>query len=615
MYAQRDAQALWSYWASEGHFLSEHCLLLTDASAAIDQPTSAPDRDTIENTIESVCQRLQPDDVLWCFFSGYGVRFQGRDYLMPIDGDPRQVPATGIPVESLFATLRAASSKNIVLALDINRSQGLLDGEGVGQETIALANQFGIPTLLSCPPHQFSHETLALRQGLFTAALLEGLRFHGCATVGQLGHYLSDRLPELSDHHCRPRQDAVAIVPPAQQHLLLVPEQALVMAGVPYAQVSTPNAPAPVSAGIGIPSARPVEHKTYPNGSHPDTRPPLINTPHINGNGAAVNSNSTATSPVSNGATDHAAGDESDSLFWKRWRPWLIGAIAFLIVAVLLQNRDTFSNEPLPQPSPTTGAAPGSSTTSPATTNPATPNPVTTNPVLPTGSNLTAQTFNPPDTTSDAAAPTEDGDSTPLGESPQPDPTTGEVVAPSPEPLIDPPNPTTTVTPGQNSALQQTNQALLLQARASLSRPRALSATNQASDFSTAIQIASRIKAGEPYYAEAQQDIDRWSQIILELARSRASQPNQGSALVAAQNYSAAIRAAGLVPTNRTQLRATAEQYATQWSQMILNLANARAREGRLDVAIRTAQLVPRNTPSYAAAEQAIAQWESQLYY
>ncbi|MDX2216190.1 MAG: caspase family protein [Oculatellaceae cyanobacterium bins.114] len=600
MYAQRDAQALWSYWASEGHFPPEQCLLLTDASVTIDQSTHEPDRDTIENTIDFVCQQLQPDDVFWCFFSGYGVRFQGRDYLMPIDGDPRQVPITGIPIESLFATLRTAPSKNIVLVLDINRSQGVLDGEGVGHEAIALANQFGIPLLLSCPPHQFSHETLALRQGLFTAALLEGLRFQGCATMGQLAHYVSDRLPELSEHHCRPRQDSVAIVPAAKQHLLLVPEQALVMAGVAYSAN-----PSPTQTQGGVPREGVLDYKTYPNGSGGGTAP-ILNTPYPNGNGLGNGNSNPSGAPVTlDPVAETSPSDETDTLFWKRWRPWVIGAIALLILAVLLQNRNTLSNDPLPEPSPTSSVVPSPSATTSDTTNPA----------LPNGSNLTAQTFNPPGTPSDPVAPTENPDSNQIDASPQPDPMTAEGVAPAPEGVTIPPDPVATIAPTQNTALQQTNQALLLQARASLSRPRALSATNQASDFSTAIQIASRIKPGEPFYPEAQQDIDRWSQIILELAKSRASQPNQGSALIAAQNYSAAIRAAGLVPASRTQLHATAQQYMAQWSQGMMNLANARAREGRLDVAIRTAQLVPNNAPSYTAATQAIAEWRAQLGY
>lgn len=645
MYAQRDAQALWSYWASEGRFPTEQCWLLTDALTASDSSAIIPDRDTIESTVEEVCRQLHPDDVLWCFFSGYGVRFEGHDYLMPIDGDPNQVALTGISVESLLKTLRSAPTNNIVLVLDMNRSQGILDGAGVGQETIALANQLGIPTLLASHPNQFSYETLALRQGLFTAAILEGLRFQGCATVSQLAAYVGDRLPELSEHHCRPRQDSVAIIPNSHQHLLLVPEQALVMSGVPYRSPGVETGSGASTAGVAP------DYKNYPN-QIPKPTPVNTESSYTGGNGFAPKEYALKDKvPVTPGGLDavgHASSpDDTDALFWRRWRPWILGAIAFLVLAVLLQNRDTFSNEPLPEASPTSSVTPNPlSSASPGATNPGT--------TLPTGSSLTAQTLNPEGAGANISS-AEEPDPTAIPDpnaQPQPNPLPEGVANPSPLPgdgsaVPSPsPNGSLPVSPGLQLAqvalrsqqyeeasrqlarvpteqrnenyvalLQQTNQGLLVQARASLSRPRALSATNQASDFSTAIQLASRIQPEQPLYAEAQQDIDRWSQIILELARSRASQPNRGSALIAAQNYSTAIRAAGLVPANRPQLYATAQQYIAQWSQTMMAIAQARASEGRLDVAIRTAQLVPRNAPSYGVAAQAIAQWEAQLGY
>jgi len=140
LYAQRDARELWNYWVSEGRFAPEHCLLLTDGLDA-DQSIPYPSRDTLASAIVQMCQQLQPDDVLWCFFSGYGVHFQGKDYLMPEEGNPTQVLETGIPLESVFTTLKAAPTNKIMLILDANRSQGALDVNGFGQETIALATQ------------------------------------------------------------------------------------------------------------------------------------------------------------------------------------------------------------------------------------------------------------------------------------------------------------------------------------------------------------------------------------------------------------------------------------------------------------------------------------------
>jgi hypothetical protein len=101
----------------------------------------------------------------------------------------------------------------------------------------------------------------------------------------------------------------------------------------------------------------------------------------------------------------------------------------------------------------------------------------------------------------------------------------------------------------------------------------------------------------------------------LELARSRASQPNQGSTQIAASHYHSAIAAARLVPSDQGETYASAQRAITHWSQTILNLAQARAREGRLNVAIQAAELIPPNTSAYNTAQEAIARWETQWGY
>jgi hypothetical protein len=162
------------------------------------------------------------------------------------------------------------------------------------------------------------------------------------------------------------------------------------------------------------------------------------------------------------------------------------------------------------------------------------------------------------------------------------------------------------------SLLEQANKGLLSDARTILSRSRDASAENQASDFADAIAKARQIKLGEPLFEEAHQDIDRWSRVILDMAQGRADRRNGSSTPTAANNYSAAIASAQLVPNDNPQIYAQAQQAIAQWSQLILDLANDRAQENNYDLAIKAAQLIPPNTPSYAAAQEAIAQWSAQ---
>jgi hypothetical protein len=161
--------------------------------------------------------------------------------------------------------------------------------------------------------------------------------------------------------------------------------------------------------------------------------------------------------------------------------------------------------------------------------------------------------------------------------------------------------------------LEQANRGILSEARTILSRSREASSENQASDFADAIAKARQIKLGQPLFEEAHIDIDRWSRIILDMAQGRADRKNGSSTPAAANNYSAAISSAQLVPNDNPQIYAQTQQAIAQWSQLILDLANDRAKDGNYDAAIKTAELIPQNTPSYAAAQEAIAQWNTRL--
>lgn len=625
LYAQRDAQAILRFWIEEAGLPSNHCLLFSDLSPSIEEHAVYPSQGNIRNAITRLCQQdLQAGDFLWCFFSGYGIRFQGQDYLMPIDGNPSQLPATGIPLTTLFELLHAAPTGNILLTLDMNRSQGSypnLNGTGgIGTQAIALAHQYGIPTILASEPDEFSHETLALRHGLFTAALLEGLRYQHCVTLEQLVQYLSDRLPELSEHHWRPQQHPLAIIAPEKRHLLLLPDQITStthISQLPAAELREQVVyPKGATSTLTLPAT-----EIRPNGSVPTTllpeptvpgqqvsdRPPVIRHP----NGTIPTEPAALPSEASTPSIgEDVTGTISDRLFWQRFRLWGGLLASILLASVLFRYRADFA-----------GIAPSS---------PIAQNPGATDAAL---QNLGAN--------SNAA----------IGQSPTRSPQSPAPTTPDPAALVLPPvpNPASTPLASSNPALEvaraslerrsygealqlldqvpqneqsdefkrlldQASMGVLKEARAAISRPRALSDVNQASDFNTAIQLARRIKPNHPHYEDAQQDMQRWSRIILELAASRAIQPNQGDTVIAAQNYVSAIKAAQLVPDDQGETFTTAQRLIARWSQNILSLAEARAKEGEINIAIQAASLIPPDAPTFDAAQQAIATWQPPLF-
>lgn len=588
---QRDAQALWQFLVNQADLPSNQCLLLTETSPLVTNQPTYPTRDHIWRWIETQNQTAQHSrNWRWFFFSGYGVSWQQADYLLPIDANPQDIPGTGIPARSLLTALKAQSGENLLVVLDINRSPGLQAGGPVGSEIVELARQMGIVLVLSSQLDQFSHEAAALGNGLFTAALLEALRYyHTDLTLDNLEHYLCDRLPELSQHHWRPIQTPLIVTPAG------INKQQLILPTAIDSQTFQQNL---VGSSMAFPSntTRWDADYNYENNSYNGTNGTAAPRPNsaVSAVETRTDNSVTPTPPAASNQTasipsamvpyiNQRSESANNNTPW--WKPLLIlggsAALVFalMIAAVVFRNRNAFTTNQITQ-TPVPGISP---TTSPV------------NPAL-TSSPLSAV---PPQT------------------SPQ-------------------------------TRLQE-NQAALDRARRLL-RP------NQASLFSKAIIEARSVKPGDPLYLQAQQDIQRWSSVILDLAQGRASEGN----------FSGAIAAAQLVPQDQTSMYADAQrminqwqilalqqqqnksiiqaaqeqiepyqassysraittlqqilpdqpgyteaqQLITQWSRTIYLIAQSRAARGEFQQAIQTAALVPTGSPSSEAAKTAIAKWQ-----
>lgn len=203
----------------------------------------------------------------------------------------------------------------------------------------------------------------------------------------------------------------------------------------------------------------------------------------------------------------------------------------------------------------------------------------------------------------------------------------------------------------QDANLSTDSQILLYEARASLG---GISASN----LSEAIAKASEIPPNDPLFIEAQQDIERWSWTILDIADGRALQDDYNGAIAAARlvpdfvtvtSQEAEIAIAQWEPlaqqlqVNEALLAAAkaliepgqassynkaidkarevlpdtpgyeeARRLIANWSDTIFNIALLRAERGNFSEAIRAAELVPPATPAYDRAQKAIADWKIQ---
>ncbi len=582
-YGQADAEDLQQFLVGQASLPSSQCLLLTDTSPIISDQSTYPTRENILRWLEADRQNSRhSENWRWFFFSGYGVSWERIDYLMPIDGNLSDIPGTGISVRSLFASLKEQGSDNILVLLDINRSPGLQAGTPVGERAVELANQMGITLVLSSQLDQLSHEAAALKNGLFTEVLLEALHHYQTnTTLENLNQYLRDRLPELCQHHWRPIQTPLVVIPSEDSRQQLI---------LPTAK----NSPANKKTATGnskafIPKTRldteEAQVKDFWNGTARPRQKTTVSALENRSNTslipmASATSNQAAPKPTAMVPfpNDQSEPDTAPTPWWQNLLFWggAVLVLALLIAAVVIRNRDAFITQPVAKESPN----PNANTSSATSLN---------------------------------------------GSSKQP----------------------TSSAPTSNRL--QANQSTLEQAK-HLLRP------NQANLFHRAIIETRTIKSNDPLYQQAQKDIKRWNEVILDLAEGRAQKGYYGSAIAAAQlvtkdspsvyakaqqtieqlqllskqqqqnqeiiqaakqqiqpnqatSYSRAIATLSQIPPEQPGY-AEAQLLIDQFSQTIYLMAQSRASRGDFQLAIQTAANVPAGTSSSEAAEKAIAKWK-----
>ena len=582
-YAQEDAEALYGFLTEEAGFAPDGCLLMTDSSPSLWGQSTYPNRENILRLTQSLCaEHLQQGDLLWCFFSGYGVSYEGKDYLMPVDGNPADIQGTGIPVELLLNTLKKAPTETVLVLVDMNRSQIVKAGESIGSQTAELARQLEIPTVLSCRPNQVSRETSALRQGFFTTALLEGLRSGQCMTLKGLDRFLSDRLPELCDHHLRPKQEPLMVVnPPGKAHLVILPDAS----GVPSAVLAGRNGNMTVNAADGFDTpqmatatARMELPAAVGNAQDSSVEMPPVSQPNAVGTDDRGGDRPSLQKPEDQ---DNGGSDKS---FLQQLLLWSSATALVLLLGVFLTNREIFLGQKEGDPRPAENAQ------------------------------------NPGSQTSAGAGGSQN------------------------QPLA--------VQAGTGTKQPPSSQQVWAEAKTFLK-------DGSASSFNRAVVKARTIPASDPLYPRAQEDIERWSLTILDIANGRAARGDFQGAIGAAklmpdvngqvynqskeaiaqweelsksQNVNAALLSAakgqikrgaassyskGIQQANQIQpgepKYEEAQQLIGQWSETILKIAQLRGSQGKLKEAVEAASLVPSGTNSYQQAQKNIANWKTKL--
>jgi hypothetical protein len=207
-YAHRDAESIRSFLTQHSAFEQVYYLSDISPDATLTEGVTIPTQPTLANLkrflqIRFATPFLKPEDTLWFFFSGHGLHYANRDYLLPSDANPENAEAGAIPVDDLADCLKRSGTNRIVLILDACHTQEQKFGQGFGTDPV------GVTTLFGSSFNQTSYEIEALEHGSFTYALLTGLEYlvsYRNVTLEHLVLYLSDLLPKLNHQYGKPPQ-------------------------------------------------------------------------------------------------------------------------------------------------------------------------------------------------------------------------------------------------------------------------------------------------------------------------------------------------------------------------------------------------------------------------
>lgn len=567
-FATADAQAVQQFLIDEGRISPEQILLLTDDSPWVEGRSTQPTYDNLTYWLSQIKGKV--GSVFWFFFSGYGVSIDGEDYLVSIETEANAIPSTALPIRQVFQTLKNSGASQVVAILDINRSPAVFAG-GVGEQTIHLAGEMGIALILSTHPQELSHEAGTLGQGLFTASLLEGLKYYRRdVTLGNLDQYLRTRLPELCEHHWRPPQKAITVIPtvafaqqpilpnvlnPAQIQTFIVEEELIPVltngtssANGRYREnngtgtktlttvLNPPKLPkltvveTEIANGSKIPTFD-GEPEAFPDD---DSEPPIIPPPEM---------------PKANKSQDTVKGN------WGNWWAWLLWGGGSIIMLILMSNQimKRINSPDNPYASPQISASVSPSVTVP----------------------------------------------------PSPDATSSPV--PSAMPLSLPV--VTPVPPEQQIQDNGGNSQVDFLPRLQLT-------SNSASTYNRAIHSARRIPPSDPRYADAQQSIERWSLAIWDIAQGRAGKGD----------FIGAMSAVTLIPKDVTSVYTKASQQIKVWdvkknqqsaNNNLIRKAKALIKPSSASSyqdALRLIEPISQGQPSFDQAQDLRLKWGKSIY-
>lgn len=159
-------------------------------------------RDKVIESLKFTFQNVQPDDSVFVYMAGHGAVVKDEYFFVAFDTEAERLNATGIPLTQIRGLFEQCPSQRVFLWLDFCHCGGILardlqgspDDRAVIARTLKVVQGTGKLILAACSPEQSAWESNEVGHGLFTDALLRGLKgeaaYAGEVTVNSLFDYI-----------------------------------------------------------------------------------------------------------------------------------------------------------------------------------------------------------------------------------------------------------------------------------------------------------------------------------------------------------------------------------------------------------------------------------------
>jgi uncharacterized caspase-like protein len=174
----------------------------------------------IRAALTDLATRIGPEDTAVVFFSGHGAHDpaggDARQYILPHDCDPADLPGTAISGAGMTAMLHEIQAGRLLVLFDSCHSGGAGDPKGhlprikrgLSEDYYqALAQGLGRVVIASSRPDELSWALQGMSNSLFTHYLLEALRGQartlgdGYVRVFDVFRHVADHVPTRANQH------------------------------------------------------------------------------------------------------------------------------------------------------------------------------------------------------------------------------------------------------------------------------------------------------------------------------------------------------------------------------------------------------------------------------